>query len=168
MVTDQRRADLAKIHIARKDLRLDEETYRTIIRNVGGARSGSSSDLTATGRAKILAHFESKGWKPKRTGQRRPAGSKAAGMATDRQIRMIRGLWIRLADAGAVKARDEAGLRAWIRSATRNMHPAKAGYHAVEFLPLDVARDVIEQLKRWAGRCGVSTVPDDEVPVRDE
>lgn len=164
---DPRKSDLAKIHIARKDLRLDDDTYRMIIQQIGGATSGSSSELTATGRAKVLAHFQSKGWKPQRA-RRRPAAAKAAGMVTDKQIRMIRGIWIRLANAGAVKARDEAGLRAWIRSATRNMHPAKAGYHAVEFLPLDVARDVIEQLKRWAGRCGVSTVPDDEVPVRDE
>lgn len=167
MSTSPRTVELAKIHIARKDLHLDEDTYRTIIRDVGGAKSGSSSDLTATGRARILAHFQSKGWKPKRTCRRRPAADKAAGMATDAQIKMIRGIWIRLANAGVVKARDEAGLRAWVRSATRRHHPARAGYHAVEFLPREVARDVIEQLKQWAHRCDVSVDPDDE-DLRDE
>lgn len=166
MVTDQRRADLAKIHIARKDLRLDDDTYRDIIRRVGGAESGSSSELTATGRARILAHFRNKGWKPKKRTRSQTATAKAPMMATDPQIRMIRGIWIRLADAGVVKARDEAGLRAWVKSATRRDHPARAGYHAVEFLPRDVARDVIEQLKRWAARCDVSTDPD-EVPSDD-
>lgn len=162
---DPRRSDLAKIHIARKDLRLDDDTYRDIIRRVGGAESGSSSELTATGRARILAHFQARGWKPKRA-RRQPAAAKSALMATDPQIRMIRGIWIRLANAGVVKARDEAGLRAWIKAATRRDHPAKAGYHAVEFIPRDVARDVIEQLKRWAARCDVSTDPD-EAPSDD-
>lgn len=160
-MTDQRKSDLAKIHIARKDMRLDDDTYRAVIAQVGQAASGSSKDLTATGRARVLAHFRSKGWKPKPRARRRTAGAKAPGMATDRQIRMIRGLWIKLADAGVVKARDEAGLRAWVKAATRRQHQSGSGYHAVEFLPVDVAREVIEQLKSWAHRCGVSTDPQD-------
>lgn len=156
-MADPRRNDLAKIHIARKDLSLDDGTYRDVIRNIGGAESGSSSDLTATGRAKVLAHFQSRGWKPKRgnRARRRPSADKHPLMASDAQIRKIRALWICLADAGVVKARDEDGLRAWVRSMTRRTHPSRTGYHAVEFLPAEVASQLIEALKEWAGRCGV-------------
>ena len=40
---DTRRKDLAKIHIAKKDLVLDDETYRTIVRTIGKAESGSAA-----------------------------------------------------------------------------------------------------------------------------
>lgn len=152
---DFRNNDLAKIHIARKDLCLDENTYRSIIRDIGKAASGSSADLTATGRARVLAHFRSKGWKSK------PRGSnvhslKEPGMASDAMIRKIRHLWLKLADEGVVRSRDEAALRAWVKSATKHLHPQKVGYAAPEFLPTSVASNVIEQLKKWVSRNGIS------------
>jgi len=151
-MSDPRKTDLAKIHIARKDLHLDEETYRCVIREIGKVASGSSKDLTPTGRARVLAHFRSKGWKPRRA-KRTPR--KSQGMASAGQIKKIKDLWISLADAGVVRAPGEDGLRAWLTSATRKMHPAHTGYHAVEFLPDGVAINVIEQLKKWASRCKV-------------
>lgn len=58
---DGRKADLARIHIAKKSLGLDEPTYRDIIRMVGGC--ASAADLNATGRAKVLRHFAKLGFK---------------------------------------------------------------------------------------------------------
>lgn len=154
-MSDPRNTDLAKIHIARKDLHLDEETYRCVIRDVGRVPSGSSKDLTPTGRARVLAHFREKGWKPKRGPRSKGAPRKSQGMASAGQIKKIKDLWISLADAGVVKVPGDDGLRAWLTSATRKMHPAHTGYHAVEFLPDGVAINVIEQLKKWASRCKV-------------
>ena len=148
--------DLAKIHIARKDLCLDEDTYRAIIRDIGKVPSGSSADLTATGRAKVLAHFRSKGWQSKPSGSPGHA-QKEPGMASNAMIRKIRHLWLTLADNGVVKSRDEAALRAWVKSATKHLHPKKVGYAAPEFLPTSAASNVIEQLKKWADRNGIST-----------
>lgn len=59
-----RRSQLAQIHIARKDLGLDEDTYRAMLMDVAGV--ASSADLTAKGRRDVLARFESKGWKNKK------------------------------------------------------------------------------------------------------
>ncbi len=59
-----RRSQLAQIHIARKDLGLDEDTYRAMLMDVAGVTS--SADLTAKGRRDVLARFESKGWKNKK------------------------------------------------------------------------------------------------------
>lgn len=58
-----RSAELAKIHIAKKDLALDDELYRQILWTV--ARVRSAKDLDAHGRGAVLDHFKSRGWKPK-------------------------------------------------------------------------------------------------------
>lgn len=155
--TDTRQADLAKIHIAKKDLALDDETYRYVIREVGGAGSGSSADLTSLGRARVLQHFKSKGWKARRRAEAATRRATPAGavMASDGQIGLIRSIWIQMADAGVIKDRSEQALRRWIRSTTRKYHPQKAGYSAPEFLPERAAQHVIEQLKGWAKRCDI-------------
>ncbi len=151
-----RTSDLAKIHIAKKDLALDDETYRDVIRNIGKAGSGSAADLDPTGRARVLEHFRRTGWKPRRS--RRTAARKTAKhpqAASEGQVELIRSIWIRMADAGIVRDRTEQGLRTWIRSATRRYHDQKAGYGAPEFLPDWVAQRMIEHLKAWARRCDI-------------
>lgn len=154
---DNRHADLAKIHIAKKDLSLDDETYRHVIREVGGAASGSSADLTSLGRARVLQHFRSKGWNARRRAAASPrrTADDGAVLANSGQIGKIRSFWIQMADAGTVKDRTEQALRRWIRSTTRRYHPQKAGYSALEFLPARAAQHVIEQLKGWAKRCDI-------------
>jgi phage gp16-like protein len=61
------RANLAKIHIARKQLGMDEDTYRAMLQSVGGVQS--SKDLDDAGAVKVLAHLQRSGFKPvKRVG----------------------------------------------------------------------------------------------------
>lgn len=149
-----RKTHLAKIHIAKKDLRLEDDAYRQIIRDVGGARSGSAGDLNESGRKRVLDHFKTKGWEPKHKSRPRITRNNEI-LANRDQISLIRHIWIRMAEDGAVKAGDEAGLRAWVRAATRRYHPQRAGYSAPEFMPNWVAINTIEQLKKWAERCEV-------------
>ena len=54
---------LAKIHIAKKDLCLDEETYRDALEGQTGKRS--SAKMSNEEIIKCLRHFESLGWQPK-------------------------------------------------------------------------------------------------------
>lgn len=156
---DKRKADLAKIHIAKKDLGLDEDTYRTIVRSIGGAASGSSADLDIAGRARVLHHLRSKGWRPQRIRKTAAASKRTTAtgqaIASHGEVRMIRSLWIQMADAGAVENRSEQGLRAWVQSATRRYHYRRMGWSAPEFLPDWVACRVIEHLKQWGARCNV-------------
>lgn len=56
-----RRADLAKIHIAKKQLGLDDETYRAMLFEVAGV--SSSADLDDKGRDTLLRHMERVGAK---------------------------------------------------------------------------------------------------------
>jgi phage gp16-like protein len=55
-----RKADLARIHIAKKALNLDDETYRDIMFAV--ARVRSSAQLDFTGRKRLIEHFLKCGW----------------------------------------------------------------------------------------------------------
>jgi phage gp16-like protein len=60
---DARQRDIAKIHIARKQLDLADDIYLAKLQEVEGV--SSSKDLSATGRAKILAWLQTKGFKTK-------------------------------------------------------------------------------------------------------
>jgi phage gp16-like protein len=61
---------LAKIHIAKKELGLDEDTYRAMLQQHGGV--SSSKDLTPLGAARVLQHLERAGFKPKAGHGKRP------------------------------------------------------------------------------------------------
>jgi len=56
----QRRKDLAMIHLAKKDLGLDDDLYRSVLQELCGVES--SADLDALGRRKLIAYFREKGW----------------------------------------------------------------------------------------------------------
>jgi len=85
------KATLAKIHVAKKQLALDDDTYRAMLRSVAGVES--AKDLTPEGAAKLLKHMERCGFQPIQAPHRRPrvASSRAA------QLGKIEAL---LADAG--------------------------------------------------------------------
>lgn len=78
---DPRTREIALIHMAKAHFGWDEELYRDILEDVGGARS--AKDLTPLGRAKVLGHFERLGWhrqgrpaaKPRRRYQRGPTAA---------------------------------------------------------------------------------------------
>ncbi|WP_220789373.1 gp16 family protein [Craterilacuibacter sinensis] len=69
---------LAKIHIAKKALALDDDTYRAMLQSVAGV--SSSKDLDAAGAQKVLDHCKRCGWKPTppRNKGRKPDAPKAS------------------------------------------------------------------------------------------
>ena len=62
---DDRRRELAQIHIAKKDLCLDEETYRAMLWAIG--RVHSAGALGAAGRRQVLEHLKSRGFKARKS-----------------------------------------------------------------------------------------------------
>ena len=98
-----RRAMLAKIHVARKELGIVEDYYRQILVDQTGhlsAKHCSDAEL-----AKVLDALKAKGFKPKsrspRTGQQR---------ADHPMARKARALWLSLYHLGAVRNPDEKAL----------------------------------------------------------
>ncbi|TGG92513.1 regulatory protein GemA [Natronospirillum operosum] len=60
---DKRRRELAQIHLAAKQLGMDEDTYRGMLERVAGVRSAAL--LTVAGRQQVLDHLRSAGFKAK-------------------------------------------------------------------------------------------------------
>ena len=81
MKANNRNTELAQIHIAKKDLGLDDDTYRAMLWTC--ARVSSSKDLDHAGRAAVIAHLKARGFKPKRNGfkSQAPANVKQSKVA---------------------------------------------------------------------------------------
>lgn len=54
--TQRRNAAMGKIHIAKKQLAMDDDTYRAMLLTIGGVKS--SKDLTPEGIDKVVRHLE--------------------------------------------------------------------------------------------------------------
>lgn len=130
-----RHNDLAQIHIAKKDLLLDDDTYRKMLFTV--ARVNSARDLDFAGRKQVLEHMKARGWKPK---QHVPART-ARARADDPQSRKIRALWIELHKAGKVDDPSEDALAAFVKRQT--------GVDALQWAAKAQKGAVIEALKAW-------------------
>lgn len=72
---DQRRRQLAMIHLAKRDLGLSREDYEAALWATGRVRS--AADLDETGRLRLIEHFKNVGWKSKKRGRTQPAEGKA-------------------------------------------------------------------------------------------
>lgn len=59
-----RTRELAMIHIAKKDLGLDNETYRCMLLTIANVES--AGDLDNMGREAVIKHLKASGWKPKK------------------------------------------------------------------------------------------------------
>lgn len=134
-----------KIQLARRQLGLDDDTYRAVLERVTGVRSSkglSSGQIDAA-----LAEFQRLGFQP------------AAGRKHSREprsdLRLIFVLWRLLATAGHVRP-GRGALNSFICS------PNFAGKWGetptdLRFLTLERAQDVIEALKDFCRRKGVPT-----------
>lgn len=71
---DRRRRELAQIHLGKKQLGLDEETYRALLWSVWRVRS--AADLDEAGRRAVLDHMKQRGFRPRRKGRGTPAVSR--------------------------------------------------------------------------------------------
>ncbi|MFT8646523.1 gp16 family protein [Gluconacetobacter sp.] len=126
----------AKLHIARKELNLDDDSYRAVLVRIGGHYS--AKDMSVGQIEAVLKEFQRLGWKPKpaTSGRRTPDSAKA-------YVRKIHALWndmgTMLSSGGSVEA-----LRAYVEKQT--------GVSAPEFLRVEQAIQVIEGLKAWRAR----------------
>lgn len=120
----------AVIHVARAQLGLTESDYRAILVNIAGVES--STELSDDGFEAIMFRFRELGfvstWNRKNFGYR-------PGMATPRQVALIRELWASYTD----RQGTDASLGIWL--------DRKFKVSSLRFLPGDTARKVIGALK---------------------
>lgn len=122
------RNDLARIHIALKELGLDDDTYRAVLRE--RYHTESAAELSEWQAADLLDLFRQKGWRPASFGQRG----------------LIQVLWHRLESAGAIGQPGPTAMAAFLEHATGKNDPRR--------LTVREASRVIEMLKKWGERVG--------------
>lgn len=134
MPADHRRRELAQIHIARKDLGMDEDTYRQVLWAIG--RVTSSKDLDFAGRQRVIDHMKACGWKPappKKPRATAPAWDWVNKAAPDRQA-LLRKIAVML------KAADRQ--KAYADGVAKRMH----GVDRVEFCKPDQLQAIVTAL----------------------
>lgn len=128
---------IAAMHVAKKELGLDDETYRAALVRVTG--KSSSSAMTEPERQKVLEHFRERGFKAQSTGPRKRLEGRFAAK--------LQALWIAGWNLGLVRDRDDRALIAFVKRQTNIDH--------VRFLRHgEDAAKAIEGLKGWLERSG--------------
>jgi phage gp16-like protein len=137
---------LAKIHIAKKELRLDDDTYRAVLERVTGRRS--AADLDARQLGLVLDAFKAKGWKPAVISGGR--GSSAAPRQTARAdhpvARKARALWISLHQLGVIENPSEHALEAFAKR--------QLGVDRLQWAKQSQGGKLIDALKAMGTRAG--------------
>lgn len=135
MKSDNRLRLIKLIHVARRELRMDDDTYRLLLsgmKGLGGATS--TADLSVPNLYRVLEQLKQRGFKVRPSKKQRP-------LAADDQSKKIRALWLTLKDLGEVRDPSEEALAKFVLKMT--------GVQALQWLSSDQASQVIENLKKW-------------------
>ncbi len=145
-----RRPALVKVQIARKDLALDEDDYRSILKRLTGETSSTACTDAQLGR--VLEEFKAKGWKPKAVagGKARPAASPKgrAAPADHPAAKKSRALWLSLWNLGEIHDPSEAALESFARRQLK--------VERLQWADQGLTYKLIEALKAMAERAGWS------------
>lgn len=123
------------IHVAKRELQMDEETYRQLLNTYSGVDSLREMDVKQLNQ--ILDAMKKIGFKVR-------TQKKEKLTATDEQSRKIRSLWLEMADAGFIRDRTERAINVYVHRIT--------GVSRLDWLNTSAASRVIETLKRWQSR----------------
>lgn len=140
---------LSQIHIAKKDLGMDDDMYRAALVNatmvickrtsvVQRPGLSSSGEMNKAQRQQVLDHFKSLGWKNSRPATRK---GKQYTKATSRKMIV---LWKGLYKAGKVANQTNAAFEQWVANESGKQNP--------DWLTAEEANTLIEQLKAWEKR----------------
>ncbi|WP_334469881.1 gp16 family protein [Arsenophonus sp. PmNCSU2021_1] len=147
------RATLIKlIHVARRELQLDEETYRAALMKVCADKT-SCREMTVPELVRVLHAFQQKGF----TVRSKPV---LRGVKPASPVAKILAIWQTMHRQGFVQSGDEAALNAWITRTTARENGG-LGVAQLAWLNQDnaLAVKVLESLKRWHRRCMLATLP---------
>jgi phage gp16-like protein len=131
-----REREIRLIHVAKRELEMEDDAYRSMLWAV--ARVRSAKDLDFTGRKKVLDHLKACGFKV------RSKAAPSLPLAQDAESRKIRALWLFLHQLGAVQNPSEEALAAYVKRIT--------GVEALQWVNGKQALALIESMKKWAMR----------------
>ena len=138
--TNPSRLPLIKlIHVARRELHMDDDTYRLMLAGMKGLDGATSTaDLSVPNLLRVLDQLKLRGFTV------RPTKAQPRPMADDGQSRKIRSMWLTLHGLGAVRDPSEEALAKFVLNMT--------GVAALQWLNVAQGSRVIENLKQWQHR----------------
>lgn len=125
---------IALIHVAKKQLGFEDDMYRAILHKLGNVES--AKDLDAAGFKAVMEYFNA--WGFKSTWRARTYGDRP-GMASARQVELIRALWREYTGGD-----DQAALNKWLERTCK--------LSALAFLTPQAAQKAITGLKKMIAR----------------
>nr|WP_067289819.1 regulatory protein GemA [Marinobacterium profundum] len=144
---DNRKAALAQIHIGKKQLALDDDSYRDMLQGLTGLRS--CSDMTLAQLYQVITQLQAAGFKAKGGAPRRSKGyysPKSQGQLID----VMRARWIQMHQMGIVNDGSESALTAYALRMSSQINGG-VGIARLEWLEREpkIAAKVLEALKKW-------------------
>lgn len=134
---ERRRSDLVRIHLAARQLDLDDPTYRTLLHDLTG--HDRAADLDATGLSRVIAFFRECG-----ALAAIPSASDNTSRSRPSHVGRLRSLWRHLAAHGLVANGSPEALDRFVQHQT--------GASGVNALSAGQAARVIHLLKGWQRR----------------
>lgn len=146
--SDTRRRELAAIHVAKKALGLDEDTYRAMLFTV--ARVRSAAELDHAGRQAVIEHLRRRGFRPKAAPAIEREHGRKPQVPADRE-----------ALVGKIEALLADAARPWAYA--RAMAKRMFGVDQLEWVSADQLRRLVAALeydrRRRAARNAKTTMP---------
>ncbi len=140
-----RRANVAKVQIARKELGMDDVAYRLMLERLTGQTS--SADCSDAQLGLVLDEMKAKGWTPKFVAGGR-IGRRTRPVADHPSAKKARALWLSLWNLGEVRDPSEPALEAFARR--------QLGVEQLQWADQAQCYKLIEALKAMAERAGWS------------
>ncbi|MBK1890699.1 regulatory protein GemA [Undibacterium sp. 14-3-2] len=123
------------IHIAKSQLGLDDDVYRSML--TGLELPNSTTKMSVPELQKVLDHLKRSGFKVR-------SKPKDRSQDDSEQAKMLRALWLELSGLGYVRDPSEKALAAWVKRET--------GVAALQWLNVETTQKTIEKLKQWRWR----------------
>lgn len=137
-----RRAMLAKVHLAKKELGLVDDDYRAVLVDVAGVTS--AADCTDGQLADLLERFKARGFQSRKPGESARNRRAAPRPADHPTARKARALWISLHQLGAIGNPSERALETFAQR--------QLGCERLQWADQSLAYKLIEALKAIAER----------------
>lgn len=139
-----RRGLLAKVHVAKKQLALTDDSYRDLVHRVTGHQSAGGCTMSQL--EDLLREFARLGWRARKTP---PASAGRRPLADSDVALKLRALWISAYELGVVEDPREEALSAFVKRVSGGKG---RGVDALQWLTQADGRKAIEGLKSWIAR----------------
>lgn len=159
------RAQLIRlVHVAKRELGLDEQAYCEAINAVAKGKT-SCSQLLDWELGSLLESFKAAGFKRRSNGQqkRRLSPPSEAPVKTA-EIRKIRAIWIAMHGHGFVSDPSETALNSYVKRMTARLNDG-VGVAEVGWLNEWLATKVLEALKAWHRRVMLDAMMEANSPI---